>query len=155
DVTRALIEGAGEAGRARGARSLGLRQVHPLASGDPLSDDRVTMLLPLSTAAAVWEALPAERRHPGRQGGESGLTTVWGGGELLTGFYDVFAANMRDLGSPVHSRTFFVRMLAELPETARVLQVRDRSGRAVGAAVCLFFRDTIAVPWVSSRRDAF
>ena len=25
----------------------------------------------------------------------------------------------------------------------------------MGAAVCLFFRDMIAVPWVSSRRDAF
>src|SRR5262249_14803066 len=71
------------------------------------------------------------------------------------GFYGVFAANMRDLGSPVHHRGFFRAMLEGLGEAARVLQVRDRDGRVVGAAVCLFFRDTIAVPWVSSRREAF
>jgi hypothetical protein len=46
-------------------------------------------------------------------------------------------------------------MLDELPGTARVLLVRDRDGRVVGAAVCLFFRDTIMVPWVSSLREAF
>jgi CelD/BcsL family acetyltransferase involved in cellulose biosynthesis len=55
----------------------------------------------------------------------------------------------------VHSRAFFRLMLQELPGTARVLLVRDRDGRAVGAAVCLFFRDTIMVPWVSSLREAF
>jgi CelD/BcsL family acetyltransferase involved in cellulose biosynthesis len=63
--------------------------------------------------------------------------------------------NMRDLGSPVHSLGFFRAMLTALPGTARVLIVRDREGRAVGAAVCLFFRDTIMVPWVSSLREAF
>jgi hypothetical protein len=74
---------------------------------------------------------------------------------MLDDFYAVYAVNMRDLGSPVHSRRFFHAMLAALPGTARVLVVRDRGGRAVGAAVCLFFRDTIMVPWVSSLRDAF
>ena len=62
---------------------------------------------------------------------------------------------MRDLGSPVHSRGFFRAMLAALPGTARILLVRDKGGRTVGAAVCLFFRDTIMVPWVSSLREAF
>jgi FemAB-related protein (PEP-CTERM system-associated) len=155
DVTAALLAAAAEAGRVRRARSLGLRQFHPIASPDPVTTDRVTMLLPLSSADAVWKALPSERRNRVRKGEKSGLTVVWGGAELLAGFYDVFAANMRDLGSPVHSRAFFVQMLTRLPETARVLQVRERSGRPVGAAVCLFFRDEIAVPWVSSRRDAF
>jgi FemAB-related protein (PEP-CTERM system-associated) len=155
DVAGALFDAALDAGRARGARSLGLRQFHPLGLADPPTDDRVTMLLPLSTADTVWKALPSERRNRVRKGEKNGLGALWGGAELLDGFYEVFAANMRDLGSPVHSRGFFAAMLEGLGETARVLQVRDRTGRPVGAAVCLFFRDTIAVPWVSSRRDAF
>lgn len=154
-VTRALLDAAVEAGRARGAQSLGLRQFHPTELSDPVADDRVTMLLPLSTAETVWKALPSERRNRVRKGEKSGLRPIWGGAELLDGFYEVFAANMRDLGSPVHSRRFFRAMLDGLGEAARVLQVRDADGRAVGAAVCLFFRDTIAVPWVSSRREAF
>jgi serine/alanine adding enzyme len=113
------------------------------------------MLLPLHTADAVWKALPSERRNRVRKGEKNGLAAYWGGAELLDGFYEVFAANMRDLGSPVHSRGFFRAMLRGIGETARVLQIRDRGGRPVGAAVCLFFRDTIAVPWVSSRREAF
>jgi FemAB-related protein (PEP-CTERM system-associated) len=155
EVSRVLLEAALDAGRAGGARSLGLRQFHPIGLSDPVTDDRVTMLLPLSTADAVWKALPAERRNRVRKGEKNGLQALWGGAELLDGFYDVFATNMRDLGSPVHGRRFFAAMLEHLGEAARVLQVRDRAGRPVGAAVCLFFRDTIAVPWVSSRRDAF
>jgi FemAB-related protein (PEP-CTERM system-associated) len=155
DVSAALFEAALDAGRARGARSLGLRQFHPIGLAAPVSEDRVTMLLPLSTADTVWKALPSERRNRVRKGEKNGLSALWGGAELLDGFYEVFAANMRDLGSPVHSRRFFTAMLALLGETARVLQVRDQAGRPVGAAVCLFFRDMIAVPWVSSRRDAF
>ena len=155
EVTGALLDAALDTARSRHARSLGLRQFHPIALTAPVTDDRVTMLLPLSTADAAWKALPSERRNRVRKGEKSGLSAVWGGAELLAGFYDVFAANMRDLGSPVHSRGFFGAMLEGLGDGARVLQVRDRDGRPVGAAVCLFFRDTIAVPWVSSRRDAF
>jgi FemAB-related protein (PEP-CTERM system-associated) len=155
DVTGALVEAAAATGRSRRARSLGLRQFHPIATADPVTSDRVTMLLPLSSADTVWKALPSERRNRVRKGEKSGLTVVWGGAELLDGFYGVFAANMRDLGSPVHSRAFFAEMVSRMPDTARVLQVRDAGARPVGAAVCLFFRDTIAVPWVSSRREAF
>jgi FemAB-related protein (PEP-CTERM system-associated) len=155
DVSRALFEAALDAGRARGARSVGLRQFHRADLAEPVTDDRVTMLLPLSSADAVWKALPSERRNRVRKGEKSGLSALWGGAELLDGFYDVFAANMRDLGSPVHSRAFFTAMVTGLGEAARVLHVRDGGGRVVGAAVCLFFRDSIAVPWVSSRRDAF
>jgi FemAB-related protein (PEP-CTERM system-associated) len=154
-VSRALLDAALGIARARGARSLGLRQFHPIELADPVTDDRVTMLLSLSTAEAVWKALPSERRNRVRKGEKCGLSPVWGGAELLDGFYEVFAGNMRDLGSPVHARAFFRAMLEGLGETARVLQVREGDGRPVGAAVCLFFRDTIAVPWVSSRRDAF
>lgn len=155
EVVRALFDAALDAGRARGARSVGLRQFHPIGLDAPVSDDRVTMLLPLSTADSVWKALPSERRNRVRKGEKNGLAPLWGGAELLDGFYEVFAANMRDLGSPVHGRGFFTAMLRGLGDGARVLQVRDAGGRAVGAAVCLFFRDTIAVPWVSSRREAF
>src|SRR5207253_1709469 len=86
-------------------------------------------------------------------GGEQGLAAAWTGPETLDEFYTVYAINMRDLGSPPHSRGFFRAMLKALPGTARVLLVRDKDGRAVGAAVCLFFRDTIMVPWVSSLRE--
>lgn len=152
---RALVDAALDVARERGAATLGLRQFHPTALGYPVTDDRVTMLLPLTDEERVWKALPSERRNRVRKGEKNGLVASWCGPEGLDDFYRVFAVNMRDLGSPVHGRRFFDLMLEELSGTARVLLVRDQGGRAVGAAVCLFFRDVIMVPWVSSLREAF
>jgi serine/alanine adding enzyme len=155
DVAQALIDAALIVARERRVQSLGLRQFVPLPLPYPAANDRATMLLALTTKDAVWKALSSERRNRIRKGEKNGLVAHWCGAEALDDFYRVFAVNMRDLGSPVHSRLFFQLMLDELPGTARVLLVRDRSARAVGAAVCLFFRDTIMVPWVSSLREAF
>lgn len=154
-IERALMAEALAVARETGAQSLSLRQLHPVPLAHPTATDRVTMLLALTTADAVWKALPSERRNRVRKGEKSGLEPAWCGAEALDDFYRVFAVNMRDLGSPVHSRAFFRLILEELGDTARVLLVRDRGGRAVGAAVCLFFGDTVMMSWVSSLREAF
>ena len=152
----ALVAAAMEAARERGVQSIGLRQFTPTGLDYPISGERVTMLLPLGTSEEAWRALPSERRNRVRKGEKSGVRPVWSGAEELDDFYRVFATNMRDLGSPVHSRRFFDVMFEELGSTARLLLVRDRDGRAVGGAVVLVFRDTIIVPgWVSSLRSAF
>jgi FemAB-related protein (PEP-CTERM system-associated) len=154
-IEAALLEAAlGQARRTR-AQSVGLRQFHPMDLSPPAAEDRVTMLLPLTTEEAAWKALPSERRNRVRKGEKNGLVATWCGPEALDDFYHVYAVNMRDLGSPVHSRAFFRIMVEELSGTTRLLLVRDRAGRAVGAALCLLFRDTIMVPWVSSLREAF
>jgi len=154
-IEAALVDEALRVVRERSAAGLGLRQFHPEPLRYPITEDRVTMLLELTTEDAVWKTLSSERRNRVRKGEKEGLRAAWVGAEALDDFYTVYAVNMRDLGSPVHSRGFFRAMLAALPGTARVLVVRDRQGHAVGAAVCLFFRDTIMVPWVSSLREAF
>jgi FemAB-related protein (PEP-CTERM system-associated) len=150
-----LVEEALRCTRQRAARSLGLRQLHPEPLPYPTTSDRVTMLLELTTEDAMWAALSSERRNRVRKGAKLGLTAAWTDADTRDDFYAVYAENMRDLGSPVHSRGFFQAMLTALPGTARVLLVRNRDGRTVGAAICLFFRDTIMVPWVSSLREAF
>ncbi|MBI2216270.1 MAG: FemAB family PEP-CTERM system-associated protein [Candidatus Rokubacteria bacterium] len=154
-VEQALVDAALAAGRDLGAATIGLRQFERADVPYPVTDDRVTMLMPLTTEERAWKVLPSERRNRVRKGEKHGLVATWCGAEALEEFYEVFAVNMRDLGSPVHSRRFFETMLAELPGTARVVLARDRGARVLGAAVCLFFRDTIMVPWVSSLREAF
>lgn len=155
EAERALADAALALGRQRRARSVGFRQLYPTGLPHPAGGDRVTMLLPIGPEDAVWKALSSERRNRIRKGGKNGLHVQWGGAEALDDFHRVFAVNMRDLGSPVHARVFFASMLARLGEGARVLLIRDRDERVIGAAVCLFFRDSILVPWVSSLREAF
>jgi FemAB-related protein (PEP-CTERM system-associated) len=155
DAERGLVNAAIGVAEARRA-SLGLRQFFPTGLPYPVAgEERVTMLLPLASEESVWKALPSERRNRVRKGERNGLTAAWCGPEALDDFYRVFAIKMSELGSPVHSRRFFTLMLEELPGTARILLVRDRGGRTVGAAVCLFFRDTVMVPWPASLREAF
>jgi FemAB-related protein (PEP-CTERM system-associated) len=150
-----LCDAAVDLGRSLGAQSLGLRQFHATSIPTEPGPDRATMLLALTGEDAVWRALPSERRNRVRKAERSGLGCEWGGAELLPDFYGVFATNMRDLGSPVHSRAFFAAMVRALPDVARVMVVRDRDRRPVGGAVCLFHRGSVMVPWVSSLREAF
>jgi CelD/BcsL family acetyltransferase involved in cellulose biosynthesis len=60
---------------------------------------------------------------------------------------------MRDLGSPVHARTWFRALLEEFAEDVRLVLVRHGS-RTVAGGVCLTFRDTLVVPWASALREA-
>jgi len=152
---RALADAALALAREHGVASIGLRQRGVTGLDVTPTDDRVTMLMPLASEEAVWKALPSERRNRVRKGHKNALVAIWGGSELLDDFYRVWSVNMRDLGSPAHSRAFFARMLEELGGSARVLLVRDSAHRTVGAAMCLLFRDAILVPWVSSLREAF
>jgi FemAB-related protein (PEP-CTERM system-associated) len=121
--------------------------------------EKVTMWLDLgSSESALWTRLRPERRNRIRKGQKHGLSaTFYGNGDAagaLPEFYRVFAANMRDLGSPVHSLSFFHQMVHHLGEHCRVMVVRDGS-RAIGAAVMLLFNGMVSIPWVSSLRSDF
>jgi FemAB-related protein (PEP-CTERM system-associated) len=115
--------------------------------------DKFGLRLDLSKGVnALWQSFPAKVRNQVRKAEKSGLRACIGGAELLDEFYPVFATNMRDLGSPVHHRTFFAEIFSAFGQQARLVLVRD-GYRAVGGLVCLFFKDTVTVPWASSLRQ--
>jgi FemAB-related protein (PEP-CTERM system-associated) len=150
-TTRALVAAAIELTDLHGA-VLELRHVENHELGLPASTEKVTMLLELDTDAdAQWRRLSSERRNRIRKGQRLGVEAEMGGPEGLAEFYPVFATNMRDLGSPVHSKAFFREMTTTLGDKTRVLIVRS-DGRAIGAAVVLLHAGAIAIPWVSSLR---
>jgi FemAB-related protein (PEP-CTERM system-associated) len=152
-VGLALWQAAQDAARQRRAAAIELRQGHP--SGLPLSPlgSKVSVMLELAgDPGTMWKRLDAKVRNQVRKATTSGLTPAWCGIEGLDDFYDVFAQNMRDLGSPVHTRGLFAAILDEFAGDARLLLVRD-GGRVVAGAVCMVFRDTVLVPWASSLRE--
>jgi serine/alanine adding enzyme len=79
------------------------------------------------------------------------MESVVGGIELVDDFYEVFSANMRDLGSPVHSKDLFREVLDSLGDSARIVTVSLKNQCMAGALI-VCFRDTIEVPWASSLR---
>lgn len=121
----------------------------------PVSYEKVTMFLELGRdEAALWERLPGTRRNRIRKGQKNGVTPRFPTGEEVGRFYRVFATNMRDLGSPVHSLRFFQEILSQLPQVARLALV-EKDGEAVGAALMLVHKGIISLPWISSLRSYF
>ncbi len=122
----------------------------------PLWLEKMTMLLDLGDSEeTLWKRLPSERRNRIRKARKNGLDVSFHGAEEIETFYQVFAANMRDLGSPVHSRDFFYQMFAHLSEYLQIVLVRHQ-GQAIGAVCCLLYKDRIIIPgWVSSLRPFF
>lgn len=148
-----LVQAATDLARGRRA-TLALRYARPADLGLPSSHEKVTMMLDLGpTEDALWRRLPSERRNRIRRAQKHGLSAAVRGIDALDDFYGVFAENMRDLGSPVHSRRFFEEVLREFPTSKLVLVMAD--SRAVGAGLMLIHAGMISIPWVSSLRSHF
>jgi len=80
----------------------------------PTYGSKVSMVLELRPVSdSMWEKLDPKVRNQIRKAKKCGLDAHWGGREGLKQFYEIFAANMRDLGSPVHSYKFFQAVLDE------------------------------------------
>lgn len=133
---------------------LELRHLFPKQVGLPVSTEKVTLTLDLSGGEdVVWSRIRSNRRGQVRKAHRSGLTASVHGVEAVDGFYRVWASNMRDLGSPVHPRSFFRRILTEMGPSAAVLLVED-DGQPVGAGIVLRYRDRAVLPWSSSLRSS-
>lgn len=113
---------------------------------------KVAMELTLErTPELQWDGLDRKVRNQIRKAEKSGLTTVSGGTELLAAFYEVFAHNMRDLGTPVYGIAFFREVLTQFAGRTRVFCVRH-DGRPVAASIVLWHGNRIEVPWASAIR---
>ncbi len=74
--------------------------------------DKVHMRLALPDSdEALDKSFKSKLRSQVRKAGQFDHQVVWGGAELLDDFYDVFAVNMRDLGTPVFSKRLFAEVL--------------------------------------------
>jgi serine/alanine adding enzyme len=65
----------------------------------------------------------------------------------------VMSVNMRDLGSPMHRRSFFGAVARALGDDARFVLVRSRE-EVLAAGLMLFHGGTAILPWSSCLRSA-
>ena len=149
-AANALFEGAMSEARACGAEYVELRHRARRFKGLPCRAHKVGMVLELAPSRdAAWHALDRKVRNQIRKAERSGLVAEAGGIELLDAFYDVFAHNMRDLGTPVYSKRFFEAILMRLRTRAGCVVVRHGT-TAIAAGLTLGWRKTIEAPWASS-----
>src|ERR1700730_15309827 len=93
-------------------KHLELRHRRDPELGLPFKTHKVAMVRSIEPDdQKMWAVLPHKVRTDIRKGINSGLVVDFGGQGLLDDFYEVFARNMRDLGTPVYSRLFFSEIL--------------------------------------------
>jgi FemAB-related protein (PEP-CTERM system-associated) len=158
DPAEAAVQGALVAAAATLAEqqqaNLELRHLSPKQLPMPVGLEKVTFTLDVSAGEEdVWSRIKSNRRGQVRKAGRAGLTARVGGPDDVDAFYRVWAHNMRDLGSPVHPRSFFDRILATFPGDAHVVLVEDDE-TPVGAGIVLRHGDRTVLPWSSSLREA-
>ncbi len=149
-----LLESAQQLAGQCGAEFVEFRSVEKQNLGLSLRDDKVTFLLPLNVDKDVlWKGFDAKLRNQIRKSQKSELTTEFAGVEKLDEFYAVFAHNMRDLGTPVWSKTLFTSILCKFAGSAQLILVR-KNGAVIAGGLVLAFKDRLYVPSASSYRSA-
>lgn len=163
-VETCLLKEAVRIGKKLNAGSLELRQAVPLAC---LGENRLHGSLTCTTRTHKMSlkielkegpeqlrgSFKSKLRSQIRKAEKNGLQTEVGGKSLLDEFYAVFARNMRDLGSPVHSRVLFEKVLEEFKGGVAIVIVRQ-GRKPLAGGFTLAYRDTVLNPWASSLKES-
>lgn len=156
DATYSRIYGrAIELGRSLDCDTVQLREHLAKPTGDDWQQrtDKVRMLLRLPhDPDELARRLGAKRRSQIKRSQREHPEVRVGGAELVKPFYEVFCANMRDLGTPVYPRSFFDNIVYELGDACRVIII-ELDSRPVAAAFLLSYRHTLEIPWASALRS--
>src|SRR5262249_47821529 len=102
----------------------------------------------------VWDAVGSKVRNLVRKAQKAGLAARAGDPTRdLPAFYDLFARNMRDLGTPVYTPRFFAEVFREFPDDARLTLV-EHAGAAVAAGIQVTHGGFTEMHWAASRKEA-
>lgn len=133
----------------RGKISLSInlsKQIHPKQT------NKVRMFLNLpGSSDELMQSFKSKLRSQIRKAEKNRLTFFWSKKSDIDDFYTVFATNMRDLGSPVHSRSWFQAILKNYDKNAR-LGLVSFEDNIVGGGIILSIGSKICIPWASTLR---
>jgi FemAB-related protein (PEP-CTERM system-associated) len=152
EVRDTLFQEAIGLARQEGASSIELRHEDAWRRELPTKTHKVSMRLELPASTEdLWKALGAKLRNQVQKPRREGAKTAFGREEELDSFYEVFAANMRDLGTPVYPKEFFRNILRQFPERTWIGTVY-LGDTPVASGFLAGFRDRLEIPWASSLR---
>jgi serine/alanine adding enzyme len=170
EVENSLLEEAIRLARSLKVRSVELRHLEPIFSlksngGDEavsmvgpdfpdwsvqVRSHKVRMLLALpSSSEILMKSFKSKLRSQIHRPIKAGLISKVGGEELVDDFYKVFSTNMRDLGSPVHSKELIVNVLRQFQQVAKIAMIY-RNETPVACSLMTGFKNTMSNPWASS-----
>ncbi|MCR8924124.1 FemAB family PEP-CTERM system-associated protein [Dasania sp. GY-MA-18] len=150
-VVSALMNKAATLCKELKAGKLELRS-RSMNNGSTLSEEqKVSMLLPLpDSSAELLAQFKSKLRSQINKAKKNGLTVSFEKTpQNINAFYNIFANNMKRLGSPVHSRQLFHALNQAYGEQL-LLAVVSLDNTAVGAGIVLRAGNRACIPWAST-----
>lgn len=116
-----------------------------------LAGKKVRMVLPLpGSAETLLAGFKSKLRSQIRKAEKNGLTYELANSQKhIDDFYQIFAINMRKLGSPVHSKKWFETLFTHYTDHI-ILSVVYKEKVPVGAGIVLLNGTKAAIPWAST-----
>ena len=156
EIEMSLLLKALESARDLEISRIEIRSSKPIGNIPPESTahkEKVRMILPLpNNSEELLEGFKSKLRSQVLKPTKDGLKTKVGRVELVDEFYSVFVENMRDLGSPVHSKKWFLSLLEAYCERAICVMVHMPDGEPAAGGLILCHGKTVSIPWASSLR---
>lgn len=152
-VETALAEAAIAVAIDCGARHIELRQSHAMRGVENdqwrLREHKRALVVRVGAdIGKYWMSLSSRLRGKIRKAEKAGAIFSASGMRDLDEFYNVYSLNMRNLGTPVYSRSFFDNIMLN-SDQARVLVVR-KNGTPLAAALALIQDNSVSLPWICS-----
>lgn len=118
--------------------------------------DKAAMVLDMSQfngADDVLSSLSSKVRSQVKKALRQDIDFRWGKTDRVDDFYQVFARNMRDLGTPVYTRQLFHAITEQFVHESHIV-VGYYAGEPVSAAFLLEHNGRWEIPWASTLRRA-
>lgn len=137
-----------------GAATASDRNMQSLATVNFEPGEKVRLLLDLpDNSEALFSGFKAKHRSQIRKAMKNGLEADLGNErERVSEFFEVFCRNMRDLGSPTHSRRWFEMIAKHYGERCIIGLVRLED-KVIGGGIVLRCGNGAAIPWASTLRE--
>lgn len=109
----------------------------------------VTLILKLNNSPeVVWDGLNNKVRNAIRNSLKLPLEISNG---CIDDFYKLYSKNMRELGTPTHSKEFFNTVISEFKDKAEIITVQYKD-ESISSAILFYFKDTVISGWAASDR---
>jgi serine/alanine adding enzyme len=150
---RALTVAAQAEAEREGTKTLEFRARRQLPIDLPCSTHKITVTIDLSNTGSkdFWKSLPSAVRNQVRKPQKAGVTMRFGADQMKP-FFDVFARNMRDLGTPTHPLRLFAEIAKEFPDDA-IFGCAYVDGTPVAGGCAIKWGNELEMVWGSALRE--
>lgn len=151
EVEEILIKRTCQLGEKYNVQYVELRQLNELSTVKIKKDNYVNPILELQKDhEKIWmESLNAKVRNQVRQSFRRGVRVDFGL-QYLDDFYEIFAKTMHRLGTPVHPKTLFLKLIEIFKEHVNLIVAQIGNQVTSGMILLNFDNKILSNPWAAS-----